>query len=218
MDCSVSFVIGDSNDCGLGFTTLNWKLLYNLVPQNKLETKPEKIWFALHFLYILRMFGLLYFIPEEIGINSPDEREVILSEIYRRFHPEEEDLFEMEIQGALQDASEQEKMKIMAVLNALRSPAFQAELGLTSSTGSSSPRDSDPGFHMPSETASLSGSMTGSEGHSHDLGMPPPPPPPTMSAYSSHSLGRSLDVSLNDSFCGDYLYRDWNLFILVHWT
>lgn len=38
---------------------------------------------------------------EEIGINSPDEREVILSEIYRRFHPEEEDLFEMEIQGEI---------------------------------------------------------------------------------------------------------------------
>ena len=46
-------------------------------------------------------FVLLYFIPEEIGINSPDEREVILSEIYRRFHPEEEDLFEMEIQGEI---------------------------------------------------------------------------------------------------------------------
>ena len=38
-------------------------------------------------------------IPEEIGIDSPDEREVMLSEIYRRFHPEEEDMFEMEIQG-----------------------------------------------------------------------------------------------------------------------
>ena len=45
------------------------------------------------------MFVLHYFIPEEIGIDSPDEREVILSEIYRRFHPEEEDMFEMEIQG-----------------------------------------------------------------------------------------------------------------------
>ena len=147
------------------------------------------------------MFLSLCSIPEEIGINSPDEREVILSEIYRRFHPEEEDLFEMEIQGALQSASEQEKMKIMAVLNALRSPAFQAELGIASSTGSSSPRDSETGFHMASETASLSSSMTGSEGHSHDLGMPPPPPPPTWSAYSSDSLGRDLDVSLNYSFC-----------------
>ena len=103
------------------------------------------------------------------------------------------------ITGALQSASEQEKMKIMAVLNALRSPAFQAELGLTSSTGSSSPRDSDTGHHMASETGSLSGSMTGSEGHSQDLGMPPPPPPPSwsQSAYSSDSLGRDLDVSLN---------------------
>ena len=45
---------------------------------------------------------LISFIPEEIGINSPDEREVILSEIYRRFHPEEEDMFEMEIQGIIQ--------------------------------------------------------------------------------------------------------------------
>ena len=90
-------------------------------------------------------------------------------------------------------------MKIMAVLNALRSPAFQAELGLTSSTGSSSPRDSDAGPHMASETASLSSSMTGSEGHSQDLGMPPPPPPPSwsQSAYSADSLGRDLDVSLN---------------------
>lgn len=88
----------------------------------------------------------------------------------------------------------------MAVLNALRSPAFQAELGLTSSTGSSSPRDSDTGVHMASETASLSSSMTGSEGHSQDLGMPPPPPPPSwsQSAYSSDSLGRDFDVSLND--------------------
>lgn len=42
---------------------------------------------------------------EEIGINSPDEREVILSEIYRRFHPEEEDLFEMEIQGEIRSVS-----------------------------------------------------------------------------------------------------------------
>ena len=101
--------------------------------------------------------------------------------------------------GALQSASEQEKMKIMAVLNALRSPAFQAELGLTSSTGSSSPRDSDTGLHMASETASLSSSMTGSEGHSQDLGMPPPPPPPSwsQSAYSSDTLGRDHDVSLN---------------------
>ena len=43
--------------------------------------------------------NLSYGIPEEIGIDSPDEREVMLSEIYRRFHPEEEDMFEMEIQG-----------------------------------------------------------------------------------------------------------------------
>lgn len=50
-------------------------------------------------------FVSLYFIPEEIGINSPDEREVILSEIYRRFHPEEEDLFEMEIQGEISSLS-----------------------------------------------------------------------------------------------------------------
>lgn len=41
----------------------------------------------------------LFLFAEEIGIDSPDEREVILSEIYRRFHPEEEDMFEMEIQG-----------------------------------------------------------------------------------------------------------------------
>ena len=47
------------------------------------------------------MFLSICKIPEEIGIDSPDEREVILSEIYRRFHPEEEDMFEMEIQGIL---------------------------------------------------------------------------------------------------------------------
>ena len=52
-------------------------------------------------ILVLFKFVSLYFIPEEIGINSPDEREVILSEIYRRFHPEEEDLFEMEIQGEI---------------------------------------------------------------------------------------------------------------------
>lgn len=124
---------------------------------------------------------------EEIGIDSPDEREVILSEIYRRFHPEEEDMFEMEIQGALQSASEQEKMKIMAVLNALRSPAFQAELGIAPSTGSSSPRDSETGFHMGSETGSVSSSMTGgSDDHHQDMAMPPPPPPPTWS-QSGHA-------------------------------
>ena len=43
----------------------------------------------------------LFLFAEEIGIDSPDEREVILSEIYRRFHPEEEDMFEMEIQGII---------------------------------------------------------------------------------------------------------------------
>jgi len=53
----------------------------------------------------LLKFVSLCFIPEEIGINSPDEREVILSEIYRRFHPEEEDLFEMEIQGEIHSLS-----------------------------------------------------------------------------------------------------------------
>ncbi|XP_015773506.1 PREDICTED: uncharacterized protein LOC107351721, partial [Acropora digitifera] len=114
---------------------------------------------------------------EEIGIDSPDEREVMLSEIYRRFHPEEEDMFEMEIQGALQSASEQERMKIMAVLNALRSPAFQAELGIAPSTGPSSPHDS-----YASESGSISSGMTGgSDDHYHDLAMPPPPPPPTSS-------------------------------------
>ena len=55
-------------------------------------------------LALLKLFSL-YFIAEEIGINSPDEREVILSEIYRRFHPEEEDLFEMEIQGEIKSLS-----------------------------------------------------------------------------------------------------------------
>ncbi|XP_029207485.2 centrosomal protein of 290 kDa-like isoform X4 [Acropora millepora] len=114
---------------------------------------------------------------EEIGIDSPDEREVMLSEIYRRFHPEEEDMFEMEIQGALQSASEQERMKIMAVLNALRSPAFQAELGIAPSTGPSSPHDS-----YASESGSISSGMTGgSDDHYHDLAMPAPPPPPTSS-------------------------------------
>lgn len=99
-------------------------------------------------------------------------------------------------------------MKIMAVLNALRSPAFQAELGLTSSTGSSSPRDSEMGFHMASETVSLSSSMTGgSDDHSHDLAMPPPPPPPTWSksVHKSDTLGRNLDVSLNNSLLGSVL-------------
>lgn len=133
---------------------------------------------------------------EEIGINSPDEREVILSEIYRRFHPEEEDMFEMEIQGALQSASEKEKMKIMAVLNALRSPAFQAELGLDTSTGSSSPHGSEAGFYMGAETGSISsGVTTGSEDHSQDINMPPPLPPPSWSqtAKKTKSLGRELD-------------------------
>ena len=101
--------------------------------------------------------------------------------------------------GALQSASEQEKMKIMAVLNALRSPAFQAELGITSSTGSSSPRDSDTGFHVASETGSISSSMTGgSDDHHQDL-MPPPPPPPTWS-QSEHIPAESIPREYNVSF------------------
>ena len=68
-------------------------------------------------------------------------------------------------------------MKIMAVLNALRSPAFQAELGIAPSTGPSSPHDS-----YASESGSISSGMTGgSDDHYHDLAMPPPPPPPTSS-------------------------------------
>ena len=53
-----------------------------------------------------------FFIPEEIGIDSPDEREVILSEIYRRFHPEEEDMFEMEIQGKMKCLGEKESCTV----------------------------------------------------------------------------------------------------------
>lgn len=91
-----------------------------------------------------------------------------------------------------------EKMKIMAVLNALRSPAFQAELGLDTSTGSSSPHGSEAGFYMGAETGSISsGVTTGSEDHSQDINMPPPPPPPSWSqtAKKTKSLGRELDVS-----------------------
>ena len=87
-------------------------------------------------------------------------------------------------------------MKIIAVLNALRSPAFQAELGLTPSTGSSSPRDSETGYHMASETGSISSSMSGgSHDHHQDLAMPPPPPPPSWS--QSETMPRDHNVSLN---------------------
>ena len=78
--------------------------------------------------------------------------------------------------GALQSASEQERGKIMAVLNALRSPAFQAELGITPSTDPSSLHDS-----YASESGSISSGITvGSDEH-HDLALPSPPPPPTRS-------------------------------------
>ena len=83
----------------------------------------------------------------------------------------------------------------MAVLNALRSPAFQAELGIASSTGSSSPRDSDTGYHMASETGSISSGMTaGSDDHHQDSAMPPPPPPPSWS--QSENKPREYNVSL----------------------
>ena len=96
--------------------------------------------------------------------------------------------------GALQSASEQERMKIMAVLNALRSPAFQAELGIGSSTGSSSPRDSETGYQMASETGSISSSMSGGS-HDHHPDMPPPPPPPSWS--QSDTMPRDYNVSMN---------------------
>lgn len=85
-------------------------------------------------------------------------------------------------------------MKIMAVLNALRSPAFQAELGIGSSTGSSSPRDSETGYQMASETGSISSSMSGGS-HDHHPDMPPPPPPPSWS--QSDTMPRDYNVSIN---------------------
>ena len=60
-----------------------------------------KLYFFVVLCVILSNILPIVRIPEEIGIDSPDEREVILSEIYRRFHPEEEDMFEMEIQGKI---------------------------------------------------------------------------------------------------------------------
>lgn len=87
-------------------------------------------------------------------------------------------------------------MKIMAVLNALRSPAFQAELGIGSSTGSSSPRDSETGYQMASETGSISSSMSGGS-HDHHPDMPPPPPPPSWS--QSDTMPRDYNVSMNAS-------------------
>ena len=84
----------------------------------------------------------------------------------------------------------------MAVLNALRSPAFQAELGIGSSTGSSSPRDSETGYQMASETGSISSSMSGGS-HDHHPDMPPPPPPPSWS--QSDTMPRDYNVSMNAS-------------------
>ena len=82
---------------------------------------------------------------------------------------------------------------------------FQAELGMASSTGSSSPRDSEAGFHATSETASLSGSLTGSDDLTRDDVMPPPPPPPTWTnashgTYVSYSARGRSEVSLRT--CG----------------
>ena len=91
----------------------------------------------------------------------------------------------------------------MAVLNALRSPAFQAELGIAPSTGSSSPRDSETGFHMGSETGSVSSSMTGgSDDHHQDMAMPPPPPPPTwsQSGHAPENVPKDYHVSLGGFF------------------
>ena len=96
-------------------------------------------------------------------------------------------------------------MKIMAVLNALRSPAFQAELGIAPSTGSSSPRDSETGFHMGSETGSVSSSMTGgSDDHHQDMAMPPPPPPPTwsQSGHAPDNVPRDHHVSFKSNSPG----------------
>lgn len=105
--------------------------------------------------------------------------------------------------GALQSASEQERMKIMAVLNAIRSPAFQAELGIAPSTGSSSPRDSETGFHTASETGSISSGMTaGSDDHHHDLTMPPPPPPPMHAQTESVPREYSVSTCMNHMILG----------------
>ncbi|EDO41885.1 predicted protein [Nematostella vectensis] len=104
---------------------------------------------------------------EEIGINSPDEREIVLSEIYDLDNPSDDEELETEIQDALETANEQDKEKILAVYSALRSPNLSGiELAQTS-TGSSSPRDSDAGYHLSSDSASLASSVTASDDISH---------------------------------------------------
>lgn len=68
---------------------------------------------------------------------------------------------------ALETASEQDKDKIIAVLNALRSPVVNPGLEFVMpSTGSSSPRESDGGQPVSSDTASLASSATAGEDHS----------------------------------------------------
>ncbi|EDO28072.1 predicted protein, partial [Nematostella vectensis] len=75
--------------------------------------------------------------------------------------------FREQFKDALETANEQDKEKILAVYSALRSPNLSGiELAQTS-TGSSSPRDSDAGYHLSSDTASLASSVTASDDISH---------------------------------------------------
>ncbi|XP_031557349.1 uncharacterized protein LOC116293984 [Actinia tenebrosa] len=105
---------------------------------------------------------------EEIGISAPDERELVLSEIYELDNPSEEEHLEAEIQDALETASEQDKEKILAVLTALRSPTLNHSMEFPkqqSPQESGSPMDSDPGYHMSSDATSLASSVTASDEH-----------------------------------------------------
>ena len=67
----------------------------------------------------------------------------------------------------METAPEQDIDKIIAVLNALKSPVVNPGLEFViPSTGSSSPQESDGGHPVSSDTASLASSATAGEDHS----------------------------------------------------
>ena len=89
MDCSASFVIGQSNYFGFGLTTLNWKLLYgkkrgaknNQTLHNPFVTAPISIEIILsslkgpsqpHLCFCLhvRLWLFFYYYSEHVAMNG----------------------------------------------------------------------------------------------------------------------------------------------------
>ena len=98
---------------------------------------------------------------------------------------------------ALETASEQDKEKIIAVLNALRSPVVNPGLEfVVPSAGSSSPRESD-GYPVSSDTASLASSATAEEEHSKEKAQSQEANVPKTISYSQTHAQRRTRGSIS---------------------